>query len=90
MKTTLAILALTLITFATSSCTDNTMAKSFGGNMDINLPTNTKLVNVTWKESELWYLTRPMHADETAETFTFHEKSSFGMLQGTVTFHETK
>ena len=73
-----------------SGCTDNTRAKSFGGTMRIELPKGQHLVNCTWKESNLWYLTRPLHQDEEPVTSTFKEESSVGMLSGTVLFVESK
>lgn len=73
-----------------TGCTENNRAKNFGGKMNVTLPPNQKLVNVTWKEAEMWYLTRPMRADELPEVYEFKEKSNFGMFEGTVTFTETK
>jgi hypothetical protein len=73
-----------------SSCTENERAKNFGGNTTIDLPKGEKLVNVTWKEDELWYLTRPMTAADSAVNYTFREKSSFGVWEGTVTLKESK
>lgn len=73
-----------------SGCTDNMRAKNFGGTIRIHLPPNTKLVNSTWKEDDLWYLERPMRVEETPEVYTMHENSSFGMMQGTVIFYESK
>jgi hypothetical protein len=71
-------------------CTDNIRARNFGGTANLDLPPNQKLVNVTWKEDDIWYLTRPMRDDELAETYSFQESSSFGMLEGTVKIHEIK
>ncbi len=59
-------------------CTENSRAKSFGGTATLNLPPNQKLVVVTWKDDDLWYLTRPMKDNETPETYAFQEKSSWG------------
>ena len=73
-----------------SSCTSNEMAKNFGGTMKMDLPQGQKLVNITWKEDEVWYLTKPMTASDTAETYTFQEKSSYGMMEGTITIIEHK
>lgn len=84
MKYMLCILALVL-----AGCTENQRARSLGGSMTIELPQNTKLVNATWKQDDLWYLMRPMQAGEKAETLLFKESSSFGLLQGTVTFKES-
>mgnify|MGYP000110668888 CR=1 FL=1 len=83
---------LTLFAFmlGMASCTQNEMAKSFGGKAIYTLPKGEKLVNVTWKEDHLWYLTKPMTANDTPETYTFKEKSSFGIIEGSVTLIETK
>lgn len=86
MKTTLATLLLVIATL--SSCTENVRAKSFGGNMTVELPSNTKLVGATWKEANLWYLYRPIHQGETPEVSILQESSNFGMMEGTVTFVE--
>ena len=75
---------------ALSSCTENERVKAFGGEGTINLPKGRKLVNVTWKETQVWYLTRPMRQDEVAETYQFQEESSWGMIEGTYNLVETK
>ena len=72
------------------SCTENSRVKSFGGEGNINLPKGQKLVNLTWKESQIWYLTRKMRDDETPETYQFHEESGWGVVEGTYYIHETK
>lgn len=72
------------------SCTENSRVKSFGGEGTINLPKGRKLVNVTWKETQLWYLTRPMKSTDVAETYQFHEESSWGIMEGTYTIIESK
>lgn len=82
--TAISILALT------ASCTENARVKRFGGTGDINLPQGKKLVNITWKQDEIWYLTRPMRKDEVAETYQFQEESSWGVVEGTYIIHESK
>lgn len=72
------------------SCTDNEMARNYGGKEEVTLPVGTKLLNLTWKEDHLWYLTRPMTNNETPETYTFQEKSNYGILQGEIIIKETK
>lgn len=71
------------------ACTKQEMAKSLGGTTVLDLPTCEKLVNVTWKDAELWYLSRPFHEGEIAETYSFKEDSSYGLLEGKVTIKET-
>ena len=75
--------------FAAISC-DNAMSRKFGGSTTINLPAGQKLIEVTWKDNSIWYLTEPMDADYVPKTKTFQEDSNLGMLEGTVTFIETR
>ena len=89
MKFSILTLVVLLLVVSLASCTDNSRAKSWGGEAHIILPPGQKLVNATWKDDELWYLTRLMKEDETPENYTFQEKSSWGMLEGTVTISET-
>jgi hypothetical protein len=84
------ILSAIAIIALSTSCTQNARVKAFGGEGTINLPKGRKLVNVTWKETQVWYLTRPMHKDEVAETYQFQEESSWGMVEGTYNLVETK
>ena len=82
----LAVLAITLLT----SCTQNQRVKRWGGTGNINLPKGTKLVTVTWKNDQVWYLTRPMTESDIAETYNFQEESSWGIIEGTYVIIESK
>lgn len=84
------IIIVLLAAISISSCSDNTRAKFWGGTMEITLPPNTKLVNITWKENDVWYLTKPMVANDSAETYTFHEKSVVGLMEGKILIKEQK
>ena len=86
MKNKLIVIA--ILAAATASCTQNSRAKSFGGTAKVELPAGTKLVTATWKESQVWYLTRPARPGETPEVLTLHESSSFGVVQGKIVFTE--
>lgn len=83
-----------IIAATSLSCTDEQMAKSWGGTATVELPENVKLVNVTWKESsDLWILTRKMKADEKADTLEFsqHTGKVFKLTgNGKVVFIEKK
>lgn len=79
---------LVIIGLCLTGCHEAT--RSFGGSMTIELPKGQKLEEITWKDANLWYLTRPMREDDIAETHTFQESSEFGVLEGTVTIIETK
>ncbi|AMB18727.1 hypothetical protein BH780_gp144 [Bacillus phage Eldridge] len=65
-------------------------AKKYGGEMEVDLPKGEKLVNITWKDDSLWYLTRPMTKKDKEETYKFKESSNFGVLEGTITVKEHK
>lgn len=80
---------LTLATLSLVACTEQERAKSLGGSTTLNLPSCEKLVTVTWKEAQLWYLSRPFHEGEVAETYSFKEDSSYGLMEGKVTIKET-
>ena len=90
MKGIKIALAIVLVGICTTSCTDNNRAKHWGGSMTITLEKGEKLVDVTWKESNLWYMTKPMSETDVAETYTFRENSNWGMIEGKVIFVETK
>ena len=79
-----------LIILSFSSCTDNQRARSFGGSEVIELPKGHRLIEATWKETQLWYLTEPMPEGYTPTTKTFQEKSSYGVWEGTVIFKESR
>ena len=85
-KVFLAILIGVMIT----SCTENSRVRNFGGDGTLRLPKGQKLVNVTWKETQIWYLTRPMTSKDSCQTYTFQEESSLGLIEGTYTIIETK
>jgi len=87
MKTTMLAL-LACLTIALTGCTQQQRASSLGGTAVVNIPPGEKLINVTWEDNHLWYLTRPMKVGDIAETYTLSESSSFGILQGKVTLHE--
>ena len=72
------------------SCTQNERVKNWGGEGTINLPKGRKLVNVTWKGNQVWYLTRSMNSSDVAETYQFSEESSYGVMEGTFNIVETK
>jgi len=84
------IITLLLVISLIASCTENSRAKNFGGEAEITLPQGQKLINVTWKDNALWYITRPMINSDSAVTYTFHEKSSWGTWEGTYLIHELK
>ena len=87
MKKLLLILGFVL---CICSCTQQSRARKFGGEMTIYLPVGQELMEATWKEDNLFYLTRPMSPDYVPVTKTFKESSSLGVLESTVYFKETR
>lgn len=87
MKKLLLVLCSVMIL---TSCTENNRAKNWGGSATIDLPKGKKLVTITWKENQLWYLMRDMKTDEQADSYSFHEESSWGLIEGTVIIKESK
>lgn len=66
-------------------------ARSFGGDITLELEPNQKLELITWKDDDsLWYLTRPMREDEEPETHVYQQSSEWGVFEGTVTIIESK
>jgi len=83
------IALLLLIVTLLSGCS-NYFAKTFGGTVTVNLPNGTKIINATWEDDHLWYLTREMKAGEQPETTVMYESSAYGVLQGKIDFKESK
>jgi hypothetical protein len=71
-----------------SGCTAQERARSFGGTAEVKLPAGRKLITVTFKETDIWYLTRAAKPDEKPETYEFTESASWGILEGKVIIRE--
>lgn len=80
MKNFLILSAVAILTL--SSCTDNQRARNFGGTETIDIPEGRILVNCTWKQDDLWILTK----DTTTGKMYFNEKSSWGVMEGQINF----
>lgn len=70
------------LTMSILSCTENERAKNFGGSMNVQIQPNEVFINATWKEDELWIVTK----DTVTKEFHFREHSSFGIMEGEVKF----
>lgn len=84
------LFVLMIILFTMISCTEQSVTRRFGGTIRIDLPKGEKLINATWKETDLFYLTEPMDSDYIPKTKTFRESSSFGVFESEVLFIESK
>ena len=83
----IVILAVTAFTF--SSC-DQALTRSMGGTTKVQLEPGEKLLEVTWKGDNIWYLVEPMDSNYIPKTKTFKESSRAGILEGKVIFIETR
>ena len=63
-----------------SSCTENSRARHFGGTETLALKPNEVVLNVTWKNNQMWICTQ----DTVTRVVYFREKSSWGVMEGTV------
>lgn len=84
------ILSIIFVTICIAGCTEQGRAKSLGGTYVENLPKGRKFILATWKDSNLWIITKPMKADDVAETYEMTESSAFGVFQGKVIIKESK
>lgn len=80
----ISLIALT----AAAGCGRNDVTRSFGGEKTIELDPGRKLEEITWKDADIFLLTRPMREDEKPETHIFQEISNWGVWEGTVTIIE--
>lgn len=80
-----------LFAVATLSSCEQYITRQYGGNTTIKLEKGEKLIEATWKdEGDLWYLVEPMDSDYTPKTKVFKESSLYGVMEGSVTFIESK
>ena len=72
------------------ACTDNQRSKAFGGTMEVQVPCDQAVFDVTWKNDSLWYATQPAKPDWRPELKRFKEVSSLGVIQGEVVLKESR
>ena len=63
-------------------------ARHLGGTLLIKVASDQQVVNVTWKEDNLWVLTKLREADHKPTVYTFKEDAQLGILEGTVVITE--
>lgn len=89
-KIGIATIAFIIIMAIAKSCSGQGQVYQYGGTMNYYIEPNQKLVHITWKDNNLWYLTRPMTEGDVAETYKFQESDSLGIMEGTVFIYEQK
>lgn len=86
---TIKIILLLFVLISITGC-EQTVSRNFGGYTTINLKPGEKLIEATWKDDNIWYLIEPMDSDYIPKTKVFKESAVFGVLNGTVTFIESR
>ena len=84
------VIIMVFMLLMTSSCTENYMAREFGGTVKVEVEPGYKVTSATWKENDLFYFIEPMEEDYTPKEKKFIESSSYGVLESTVIFKESK
>lgn len=66
-------------------CTENQKVKTWGGEGNLTLPINQELVNITWKQDNMWVLVK----DYTLKKYVFREYSNYGVLEGSYIINDS-
>lgn len=90
MKKFILVFLMIMFMVVSVGCTEKERAREFGGSSKVFLKAGEKLVVATWKETDLWILTRPMREGEIAETYKLVEDSSWSIMEGSVTIIEQR
>lgn len=90
MKIIRTIIALAALLTIATSCTEQHMARRYGGKLNFELPKGEKLMMATWKESNLFYLTEPMDSGYIPKKKVFRESSNLGVWESEITFIERR
>jgi hypothetical protein len=78
----IAILLVLVAALCGMTCTDQERAKHHGGTATVKLPCGQKILGATWKDDDLWYLTRPFRPGEPAEKVTFWQRKNLKGITG--------
>jgi hypothetical protein len=86
----LFLLLVTAATLSSISCTEQQRARHYGAHTEIQVNPGYKLLEVTWKDDDLWMFIEEMDSDYVPKTKIFKEESSFGIIEGSITFKESR
>lgn len=86
----LITIAVSVLLVACCGCTKNSRTRTWGATNVVELEPGQKLVQVTWNEASLWYLTEPMEVGYEPKTMVFQEDSRLGVMEGKVVFREKR
>lgn len=71
-----------------TSCYENTIVRTFGGNKEVIIPQGYKLINAGWDHSTLYYMIEEMDSNYIPKTKILYSDSKLG--HGIVKFVEYK
>lgn len=75
------ITLLGLLLIGLTSCSDQKMAKAYGGTATIEIPKDNVVISGSWKDGgNLWVLTR----DTVTNEVVYREYSSWGLIEGKI------
>ena len=75
---------------AISGCTPNQIAREYGGTVKVKVEPGYKVTSATWKDQDLFYFIEPMEDGYIPKEKKFIESSSYGILESTVIFKESR
>lgn len=73
-----------------SGCTPNQIAREYGGTVKVKVDPGYKVTSATWKGEDLFYFIEPMEDGYVPKEKKFVESSSYGILESTVIFKESR
>lgn len=86
----LKILLILIVAILFVSCTEQVRTRTFGGSTTINVEQGKRVMMATWKENDLFYMVEDMPDDYIPHNKYLIESSSWGILESTIIFKESK
>lgn len=90
MKKILTIIILMICICTMSSCTEQGRTRVLGGTSTIDVEPGYRVMMATWKESDLFYMVEEMPDDYVPHDKILVESSSWGVLESTIIFKESR
>lgn len=89
MKKSQIILLILVLSFSFLGC--SSISNSFNREtMTITLEPNRKMVSITYKDKNMWILTKEMKSTDIVEIYNFEEYSKYGILDGKLIIKEKR
>ena len=88
MKKIISLVTVVALVTLLTGCTSQEIARNFGGTYEITLEPGQELEVITWKDDDLWILTKDRSEDEDPETHRYFADSPYGVFEGEVIIRE--